>query len=301
MEKICDSEVVLSALKISSDIPSVLREVKGPFSFVYYQKSTKLLYFSRDRFGRHSLLFKINDEYDSLFLTSVASKDIQKVVELPAIGIFVADLNNEKIQFKCIPWYEPTERFYNVMKDFTNQFSINVNIVETEYLPKIEGLSLNITPNSEMGFLKYMDICQEYKAFEDIMQVLLKKENVSQTVNNLEKVLNEAVRRRVKIVPNYCKKCTKLRFDDTATCQHAKVGILFSGGLDSAVLAVLAHNNLENNETIDLINVAFEKNGNDNYDVPDRKTGIQTYNELLKICPGRKFNFIEVRIDIKQL
>ena len=32
------------------------------------------------------------------------------------------------------------------------------------------------------------------------------------------------------------------------------------------------------------------------YDVPDRKTGKQTFLELTKICPKRKWNFIEVYI-----
>ncbi|CAB0041664.1 unnamed protein product [Trichogramma brassicae] len=300
MEKICDSDVVMSALKLA-EVPSVLREVKGPFSFIYYQKSSKLLYFGRDRFGRHSLVFRLNEDHTQLLLSSVAPKSVSNVYELPAIGIFVADFNNDQIQLKCIPWYEPNERFENTLKAFSEHFKININVVETEYLPKMEGLSLNIIPNSEMGFLKYTNLCEEYKTFDDIMSHMLKKENISQTVNNLERVLNEAVRRRVKIIPKYCKDCTKIRFEQNATCQHSKVGLLFSGGLDSAVLAVLTHNHLDSNETIDLINVAFERKNITNYEVPDRITGRQTYNELLQICPGRKFNFVDVNITEQEL
>lgn len=40
-------------------------------------------------------------------------------------------------------------------------------------------------------------------------------------------------------------------------CQHAKLAVLFSGGIDSTVLAVLADRILPINEPIDLLNVAF--------------------------------------------
>jgi len=37
------------------------------------------------------------------------------------------------------------------------------------------------------------------------------------------------------------------------------VAVLFSGGLDSAVLALIAHSFVPENEPIDLFNVAFER------------------------------------------
>ena len=39
---------------------------------------------------------------------------------------------------------------------------------------------------------------------------------------------------------------------------HARVGVLFSGGLDSAVIAALAREALPPEEPLDLINVAFQ-------------------------------------------
>ena len=41
-------------------------------------------------------------------------------------------------------------------------------------------------------------------------------------------------------------------------CKHTKVGLLFSGGLDSAILALLMHSFVPPTDAIDLINVAFE-------------------------------------------
>lgn len=278
------------------DIASTVKEIKGPFSFIYYQRSSKFLYFARDRFGRHSLLFNINENFDSLLLTSVAVKTIQNIVELPAIGVFIADLSGERIQLRCIPWYEPNERFIKNLNQFKDRFNVDVCIVASNYLPKLDELSINTIPDPEMGFLKYIESTNAYKTFDEIMESLLEQESISRIVNTLLTLLNESVRRRVQTIPHLCKNCTKLNLESDSSCQHTKVGLLFSGGLDSAILAAIVHKHVDISETIDLINVAFEKKNNSNYQVPDRITGKQTYGELLKICPERKFNFIEVRI-----
>lgn len=296
---VCDSTLVLSALNNSPDIAATLRKINGPFSFCYYQKSSNMLYFARDRFGRHSLLFKINESYDSLVIASVVVKSIPNVEELPAVGIFIADLSHEKMQLKCIPWAEPNERVIKILKDFENKFNIVVNIVKYDNLPKIENLSLGLIPDSKMGFLKYFKYTDACSTTDEIMDYLLRQESINVTVDKLLVLLEESVRRRVQIIPEFCRNCTKIALESVEPCQqcqHTKVGLLFSGGLDSAILAVMTHGNINLNETIDLINVAFENKNNANYDVPDRITGKKTFNELLKICPDRNFNFIEVKI-----
>jgi asparagine synthetase B (glutamine-hydrolysing) len=280
------------SLKNSANVPNTLREIKGPFSFVYYNKSSKILYFARDRFGRHSLLFKISNDLKSLLLTSVAVKALKNIMELPSIGIFMVNLNYEKIQLSCIPWYQTNEGLNNILNDIKNQFNININIIESNCWPQIKELYLDFLPSTEMGFLKFVKIINNSNGHDEIMDYILKDFNIDQTVNNLLFLLNESIKKRVTIIPHFCKNCTNLNL---LSCQHVKVGVLFSGGLDSAILAALAHKHVKVDEAIDLINVAFEKKTY-NYEVPDRITGKQTLNELLQICPGRTFNFIEVLI-----
>ena len=55
---------------------------------------------------------------------------------------------------------------------------------------------------------------------------------------------------------------------------NCKVAILFSGGIDCTVLALLADLYVPKHQPIDLLNVAFPKNNKNNYDLPDRKTGL---------------------------
>lgn len=104
-------------------------------------------------------------------------------------------------------------------------------------------------------------------------------------------------------------------------CHHSKVGILFSGGLDSTILAALANEFIPPGEPIDLLNVAFErerKEGNLNrkaarekkrvpsseeeevtYLVPDRITGKNALDDLKRLYPNRQWNFVQVRKLVK--
>jgi asparagine synthetase B (glutamine-hydrolysing) len=87
--------------------------------------------------------------------------------------------------------------------------------------------------------------------------------------------------------------------------QDARVAVLFSGGLDCTILARLCHAILSFSEPIDLLNVAFEnprihsnlEAGVSPYELcPDRITGRSSYAELVKVCPGRVWRFVEVNV-----
>lgn len=285
--------MISSNLHTAADIYSILNNVQGPFSIIYYQRSKKLLYFARDKFGRHSLLSRISE--NSILLTSVAVKNIKNIIELPAIGLYVADLNGKNIVIKCLPWQKPNERFDKILNCVREKFNIDITVDDSHITLQTDELVIDSSSTSKLGFLQYLESFDGSENVDEIMEYLLKQKDISQIVDDLLVLLNESVRRRVKTIPSLCRNCTKLIYKNVDRCQHTKVGILFSGGLDSAILTSIAHNHLSADETIDLINVAFEKKNNGNYEVPDRKTGRQTFNELLKMYPNRKFNFIEVR------
>lgn len=121
------------------------------------------------------------------------------------------------------------------------------------------------------------------------MTDLLSHPEFSSNVNYLLQNLSQSVDKRTTIIPKACKMCE-------FKCDHAKIAILFSGGIDSAILALLASKYVESDEPIDLLNVSFEKPANSgNFECPDRQTCLQTLEELKNLCPTRRWNLIKVR------
>ncbi|CAH8669353.1 unnamed protein product [Schistosoma rodhaini] len=94
-------------------------------------------------------------------------------------------------------------------------------------------------------------------------------------------------------------------------------GLLFSGGLDSSVIAALLDRFVPEDQSIDLINVAFQKrcagvsfNNSDCLDkdslisaeeAPDRQTALKSYEELCKLSARRKWNLIKVNVNVSEI
>ncbi|CAK9811679.1 Asparagine synthetase domain-containing protein 1 [Anthophora plagiata] len=308
-DNICDTDVLLNALETASNVMQVFQEIQGPYSFVYYQKSSNLLYFGRDIIGRHSLLLKVNNNQDVLTLTSVATKEVNRIIEVPAIGIFAVNLANTRINLACHPWREPDLRFTDIIEALETQLGVDIDIKDT-ILESNTSTCLHLHPN--IKDLEYLENSPYFEDCHRTLEYLLENEDIQGRVDNLLQLLYKAVEIRIKKQPKFCKSCIKLVLNgEDIVCNHAKIGILFSGGLDSAILTLIADKYIPQHEPIDLFNVAFEKSINtsrktntnnekqdieDQYDVPDRKTGKQTFMELSNICPKRKWNFIKVNI-----
>lgn len=127
-------------------------------------------------------------------------------------------------------------------------------------------------------------IAQNNSCKQTIIKKLLENEIIKQTVMKLTELLEKSIRMRVQTQPQRCKDCL---FLDEASCCHSTVGVLFSGGLDCTILAYLADKYLPKNQSIDLINVAFDRQSSQNYNVPDRLTGDMSFVELKRLCPNR--------------
>lgn len=137
---------------------------------------------------------------------------------------------------------------------------------------------------------------------------------LADAADGLLKHLDDSVRRRVYDIP-------------AIADGNARLGVLFSGGIDCTVLALLADRHVPPEESIDLLNVAFENprklaaDGNTvpkgkqerkvttvstqptqkpAYMVPDRLTGLQELEELRQLCPQRVWNFVEVNVPFEQ-
>ena len=124
-----------------------------------------------------------------------------------------------------------------------------------------------------------------------------------EVVNRLVEHLSASVRLRVQNVPVY----TALQHQPDS----ARVAILFSGGLDCTLLSRIAHDALPTEQTIDLLNVAFEnprtiKANKDStmspYELcPDRRTGRASFAELVRVCPQRKWRLVAVNVPYRNM
>ncbi|KAJ2653259.1 hypothetical protein IWW40_000625 [Coemansia sp. RSA 1250] len=84
---------------------------------------------------------------------------------------------------------------------------------------------------------------------------------------------------------------------------QARVGLLFSGGVDCITIAALLTKILPQSEPIELFNVAFEnpRLATQCSDAPDRKTGLQGWQELCQIDPLRPWRFVEVDVPYRDV
>ncbi len=275
--------------KSEKDILEILESIKGPFAFVFYENKTKKIYFGRDRLGRRSLLINF-DKSPSLILSSVQvnTNSFNGFNELKASAFYSLDLNVFKHSLNIHLWKKKNESITLLNSEQVKEFfpfNIEISISESYLNDSISEF------NQNYGILK------DENKFQSIIDDLFIK-------------LKGSVMRRVKVLPNYCKLCAKnfhLKFTNTNLnmdkCEHAKLAILFSGGVDSAVLAGLADLCLNESEPIDLLNIAFEKQSNnksakDEFLVPDRISGLESLKEL---NPKRKWNFVEINVRLDEL
>lgn len=350
-----DTEVMFRHLALCSseaDILSLFSSLRGPWSFIYYQASGHSLWFGRDYFGRRSLLWQLSNVSDGAFcLTSVSvnSESCNQCQEVPASGIFKMDLRDcattKSLSLTLFPWkYKCTEKneeeiFIDVLdqvsKDLPNHITVVMN--ESKLCLSAPVIPLNRTiseasvehvssDSSETSSVVSLETLQGYLAVEH------KRKVVHQFID----VLDEAVKRRVLLL---------CRGEDEGTGQvqgvsprKAHVAVLFSGGVDSMVIAALADRHVPLEEPIDLLNVAFmtkeqtkrtgttkncmrqemqldlhrgEENHKDLdakmgddlscFDVPDRITGRAGLKELEALNPSRTWNFVEINVTLKEL
>ncbi|NWS76557.1 ASND1 protein, partial [Crotophaga sulcirostris] len=350
-----DTEVMFRHLTLCSseeDILSLFSSLRGPWSFIYYQASRHCLWFGRDYFGRRSLLWQFSNEVGSAFcLTSVSvySKSGNQWQEVPASGIFKIDLKacatTKSLSLTLFPWkYSCTEKaeeeiFINVLdqvsKDLPNHIPLVMN--ESNLCLRAPIVPLNKTISEASGERPGTDISNiTHMVSVETLQGFIAEEHKKKLVCRFIDVLGDAVKRRVLSL--FRDEDQKTREAPSMTKRRAHVAVLFSGGIDSMVIAALADRHVPLGEPIDLLNVAFmvkeqakqkgtPKNHTNQelqphllrpqegckgldpktdahlscFAVPDRITGRAGLKELQAINPSRTWNFVEINVTLEEL
>ena len=217
-----DTALILEKLVAGGNhVPTVLDSIEGPFAFVYFDSSSKQLWFGKDKVGRRSLLVSLADDGNELSISSTALSGGNEVAA--GEGIFSLCLTSGLISLHT--WPKPVE------------FS---------------------SPKFLSGSSNY-----------DIYQL---KSHISSGI---------------------------LRHMQSLSIK-SQLGILFSGGVDSVIIASIAAEvvgDCPNITGIDLINVSCTNTTSS----PDRCTGLVSYGELLTTFPHINFRFICVDISETEL
>ncbi len=264
--EVSDTQELFGVLEKVDDaeVPHVLSCLRGPHALIYIRPERAKLWFCRDRLGRHSLL--VDAARTTISSVGLAGSDF---VEVPALGVFEQSFVGEESTLVLHPWSEVDVDIKDVSVfgcEVSRQRLGAVSVVPKAYVDTEVELESWVTRAVE-------EVWPVHKVFDAFMQ----SEYGYRDAEMLLELLREAVGTRLQRQPGYCKACMQQELHQGRNgekCLHAKVGILFSGGLDSTVLAALADDVMEEGEPIDLVNVAFELSEGD-FDTPDRLTAVQ--------------------------
>lgn len=202
--------------------------------------------------------------------------------EIPSLGIFCIELESST-RPKLFPWGYSKENDYFAEKILFEKSEFLFDVQSLSIRPPFRKFDFSLPSENEDLALKQLSTVK-FTTIDDLKLNIT--ENYWLMSESLLQKLSESVRTRVLHHKGFCITCA----ENSSECAHAKVAVLFSGGIDSLIIAALCHRHIPENDPIDLINVAFSNDGN--YHGPDRETGVKGYQQLVKICNQRKFNFI---------
>ncbi|EJD55190.1 hypothetical protein AURDEDRAFT_78144 [Auricularia subglabra TFB-10046 SS5] len=284
----------LSATSSSMEVVEIFAKLEGPYAFVFYSAAESALYFGRDPLGRRSLLVQHPTTELPVFALSSASaghETTPALEELSTERIFRLDFNELRDLFPTSSdFLTPLPRIGPAGKQFCLIPTVNLEVVAPE-----------------------LPVAATTPVAEDFMH----------TVSDFIAVLDSSVRLRVQDIPPLSPTTETLLPDEGPP---ARVAVLFSGGIDSSMVAFLADRHVPPDEPIDLLNVAFENPRKlralqepqqprmhkrkklgmpqepivPSYMVPDRVTGLEELEELRSLRPARRWNFVEVNVDYQE-
>uniref|UniRef100_A0A0K8T8K4 Glutamine amidotransferase type-2 domain-containing protein n=1 Tax=Lygus hesperus TaxID=30085 RepID=A0A0K8T8K4_LYGHE len=287
-----DSALVLQKFEEEKDPLKTLSGICGPYAFIFYDPDTRSIWFGRDPIGRCSLL--IHAEKDLLVISSVASRSLE-CVEVPSHGIFRVVFNVDSFELLFHPWAD------TMLEELPSELqAVWKNSIEHIVLNRRHNLNSNKTQPDEDD--TYSRLGGSVKSTPvEMLEAFCDDESITLILAELMRIFENSVRCRVSTCPRYCQRCAVLVNTPAESCLHTKVAVLFSGGLDSTILAVLADRVLDKTESIDLFNIAFERTNSKASQAPDRVTGYVALEELKRIAPYRTWNFVEITVGETEL
>lgn len=283
-----------------------LSTIDGPYAFIYIYKRFNVVFYGRDPFGRRSLLLvrrpRINET--SEFVNGEAGE----VIGIVSVAPVLKDKSN-------YDKFSPVSSTFEEV-DIDGIYSLNIENLITNMIQSDASLGVPMLHSwsSSRTRLQRSDIRVRLENSNNIY------EPTSSLVLQFYEVLLQALRCRLDVLHTDAPANGPQGNTELSRTPVYGVGVLFSGGIDSVVLAVFLHLALEEKESkygaknaIDLINVSFYNSDNIAYAnmpstptqcpprtnkniSPDRIAAIVAYGELKRIFPHREWRLVHVDV-----
>ena len=286
-----DSQALFAALRLvgasseeteAGSVPGVLSRLRGPWTIIFWQERQRTLWFGRDFMGRRTLLAHYPDADDPRFLlTSTVPQGL--VAGEGRLG----GRSNRKGWEGVHPrswefWREVPTGLHRLQFDCRGGAVLSGVGWADPLLLQLEAQER--TPPASLAGTTGPNVVCEVAAGE-----LVGAEGAFEAgAELLEEALQQAVRSRV-LETDFNPDCAAGSTSSVSHTRPARVLVAFSGGLDSMVLALLAHRALPLGEPIDLTTVCFRGG-----DSPDRASARKGAAELAAAAPGRLWRLVEV-------
>eukprot|EP00842_Homolaphlyctis_polyrhiza_P005916 jgi/Hompol1/6325/HPOL_002247-RA len=302
--------------QVEQQLCQIVSRMEGEWALVFYHSRSNRIYYGRDFLGRRSLLLHMPLNASDQFILSSVGPQSQSENDLP--GGKEEATPDEQPTF----WIEvPTSGLFCIDLDMAAVGSVSGSCIQFNIEPRLIPWSTSrecsnlICPSLVLN--THVPTETELDPFEESdtqikLPELVPRSPMHAAVLALETALSDSVRRRIENIPA------------PSEAGHARLAILFSGGLDCIVLAALCDRVLPSNEPIDLLNAGFEnpRIGNhkakqaskksvvrddtsqsadkgldwDPYNVPDRVTGRLGAAELAELFPNRRWRLVETNV-----
>lgn len=276
-----------------------LSSIQGPWAIIYWSKKHRTLFYGRDPFGRRSLLSLHSPDGRLKALSSVIPEyfcgDLSSWREVPVRGIF-------------------SVRFPEIVPE-----DVSKAANEGDFMPRVVESGCTTWPDERVKLCRKtlspptspFSVSQGPVGFSSSSKMFLN-------------ALIDAMKKRLKVLGGYSPKSSSREVDQL---EQGRVAILFSGGIDSVLLAAVLHICLESSEEpIDLLNVSFdedegggdkknnmevhnlndgseqqvkwtrEKDGKSCKPSPDRAAAIVALGELEAIYPTRRWRLVHIDV-----
>ncbi|XP_037432780.1 asparagine synthetase domain-containing protein 1-like [Triticum dicoccoides] len=302
---------------VGKSVPRILSTIKGPWALIYWQTDSKTLWFGRDAFGRRSLLVHWPTPDDSRFiLSSVSPPSFSRNNSATEVSGLEAGADPDfSDHTKVCYWEELPCGIYSIhLKDLDNNAACTkegcvvrkhdwtdsslhtlIRWERKSTVPTVDGL-ISAMGSVDKGNHHLSSCFRNSREAEDSTSNGFEKRDLPSDIclspaHRVLIALSESVMLRTNVNILYQGDLNKLE-----EAELAPIAILFSGGLDSMILAALLDQCLDSKWTIDLLNVSF-----DGQLAPDRVSSLAGLKELQRISPLRRWRLVEIDSNLANL